>query len=128
MKLPNAYQERLSIEQNRLVLLPTEELIDIRSIQRGILFILAKWSVASQLSFRALNKALASLPKLDDLNLYIADTDSQKTEELITSLGDVPGGAGETYWLLDGQVLHQLRGYNEESLSLIQDYTKRILG
>ena len=47
MRLPNAYQGCISIEEQRLVLLPSEEVIDIRSIKRGILFILARWSGAS---------------------------------------------------------------------------------
>jgi hypothetical protein len=127
MKLPNAYQGCLSIEEQRLVLLSSEEAIDIRSIKRGILFILAKWSGASQLAFRALNKALASLPELDGLYLYIADTDSDKTQELLSELGDAPAGAGETYWLVEGQVQRKLSGYREEALSMLRDYTQHIL-
>ena len=127
MRLPNAYQGCISIEEQRLVLLPSEEVIDIRSIKRGILFILARWSGASQLAFRALNKALASLPELDGLYLYIADTDSDKTQELLSELGDVPAGAGETYWLVGGQVQRKLSGYKEEAVSILRDYTRHIL-
>jgi hypothetical protein len=127
MTLPNAYQRCLAIEEQRLVLLPSEEAIEFRSIKRGILFILARWSGASQLAFRTLNKALASLSELDGLYLYIADTDSDKIQEFLTTLGDVPAGAGETYWLADGQVQHKLSGYKEEAISVIRDYTQHIL-
>jgi hypothetical protein len=127
MRLPNVYQGCLSIGEQRLVLLPSEEAIDVRSIKRGILFILAKWSGASQLAFRALNKALASLPELDGLYLYVADTDSYKTQELLAELGDVPAGAGETYWLVEGQVQRKLSGYKEEALCVLREYTLHIL-
>jgi|SRR5579884_1970321 len=127
MRLPNAYQSCLSIEEQRLVLLPREEPINIRSVKRGILFILAKWSGASQLAFRALNKALASLPELDGLYLYVADTDSEKTQELLSDLGDIPAGAGETYWLVEGQVQRKLSGYQDESLPVLREYTQHIL-
>jgi hypothetical protein len=127
MRLPSAYQSCLSIEERRLVLLPSKESINICSIKQGVLFILARWSGASQLAFRAVNKALASLPDLDGLYLYIADNDSENTQELLSELGDVPAGAGETYWLLDGQVQHKLSGYNEESVSVLREYTQHIL-
>ncbi len=127
MRLPNAYQSCLSIEEQRLVLLPNEEPIDIRSIKRGILFILARWSGPSQLAFRTLNKVLSSLPELDGLYLYIADTDSDKTQELLSELGDIPAGAGETYWLVEGQVQRKLSGYKEEAFSILRDYTQHIL-
>jgi hypothetical protein len=127
MRLPNAYQSCLSIEEQRVVLVPSEEAIDIRAIKRGILFILARWSGASQLAFRTLNKALSSLPKLDDLSLYIMDTDSDYTQELLFKLGDVPAGAGETYWLVEGQIQHKLSGYKEEAFSVLRDYTQHIL-
>ncbi|MGO9469848.1 MAG: hypothetical protein ACLQVF_37575 [Isosphaeraceae bacterium] len=45
-------------------------------IKRGIVFVLARWSGASRLAFRALNKALGSFTDVDDLYLYVADTDS----------------------------------------------------
>jgi hypothetical protein len=127
MRLPSAYQACLSIDERRLVLHPHEEAVSITSIKSGILFILAKWSGASQVAFRALNKALASSPHLDDLRLHVVDADSTHTEELFSVLGDVPAGAGETYWLLEGQVQHKLSGYDDSAVSVIQDYTHHIL-
>ena len=127
MRLPDTYQRCLVIDEQRLVLLSSEEAINIRSIKRGILFILAKWSGASQLAFRAINKALASFRDLDGVYLYIADADSEKVQEFLTDLGDVPAGAGETYWLLEGQVHQKFSGYREESLSVLRDYTQQIL-
>jgi hypothetical protein len=125
--LPNAYRVILSIPDQKLVLLPSDEAIDIASIKRGILFILAKWSGASQLAFRALNKALASLPELDGLYLYVADTDCEKTQQFFLELGDNPAGAGETYWVLEGRIRRKLSGYTEESLSTVRDNTLLIL-
>ncbi len=101
-------QVYLCIEEQRLILLPNEEAINICSIKQGILFILAKWSGASQLAFLALSKALVSLPALDGLYLYVADTDSENTQTLLSELGYGPAGAGETYWLLEGQIQHKV--------------------
>ncbi len=127
MGLPEAYGACLLIEERRLILIPKEETVSIRSIKRGILFILARWSGASQLAFRALNKALASLSDLDGLHLYIADIDSDKTQELVSTLGDVLAGTGETYWLHEGEVHHKLSAYREEALSILRDYTEQTL-
>jgi hypothetical protein len=88
---------------------------------------MARWSGASQLAFRTLNKVLAAQPELDGLYLYLADTDSDKTQELVSELGDVPAGAGETYWLVEGQVQHKLAGYKEEAFPILQRYTQHIL-
>jgi hypothetical protein len=127
IKLPSTYESYLFIEKGRLILLPDEGIKSARSIKRGVLFILAKWSGASQLAFRALNMALASFSDLDDLYLYVADTDSQETEELVAPLGDVLAGAGESYWFLEGEVKYKISAYKEDSLAILQDYTQRIL-
>jgi hypothetical protein len=63
---------------------------------------MARWSGASQIAFRALNQAFASVPKIEALQLYIADTDSETTQQFFSDNGDVPKGAGETYWLAGG--------------------------
>ncbi|MGO9469851.1 MAG: hypothetical protein ACLQIB_44330 [Isosphaeraceae bacterium] len=76
MRLPGANQTCLSVEERRLVLVPDAEAVNLRLIKRGILFVLARWSGALPLAFRARNKALASFTNLDDLYLYVADTDS----------------------------------------------------
>ena len=126
MRLPDIYQSYISIDHKRLVLIPSGATFDICGIKRGILFILSKWSGASQLAFRALNKALVSVPDLDGVYLYIADTDCDETEKLIFELGDVPGGAGETYWLVEGKVKYKLKGYNEAALSILREFTEHV--
>lgn len=127
MKLPDAYLQHLSIGADRLILLDPEEAVKTELFKQGILFILAKWAGASLLSFRALNRALASLPKLDGLFLYVADTDSDSTQEFFSARKETPTGNGETYWILNGQVQHKLLRYDDQSISTLQEYTMSIM-
>jgi hypothetical protein len=79
MKLPKAYRRLLRVPEESLVLLDDKS-IEIAGIESCILFLLAKWSVASQLSFGALNAVLGDLSSLSNLKLFIADTDSESTQ------------------------------------------------
>ncbi|MGO9467939.1 MAG: hypothetical protein ACLQIB_52580 [Isosphaeraceae bacterium] len=81
MRLPGAYHTCLSVEERRLVLVPGAEAENLRLIKRGFSFALTMWSGASLRAFRALNKALASFTDLDDLSLYLADTDSDNSAD-----------------------------------------------
>lgn len=127
MTLTTPFQRCLSIDEQRLVLMPLAEAITIRAITRGVLFILDKASGESLLAFRALNKLLASLPELDGVCLFVADRNSAKTFQFLSARGDVtPGGTGQTYWIRDGQVLHKLSGYDESALPVLREFTQHI--
>lgn len=127
MKLPRGYKEFGLVEDSRLVLQPTGAPVDVGSIKRGIIFVLAKWSGASQLAFRGLNEALASIPDLGDMRLYVIDADDEVTRQLVSSLGDVSHGCGETYWIRDGKVVGKLLRYATDSLPIITEHTKQVL-
>lgn len=124
MNLPSQFKKQVAIDDSRLVLLDHEATIDLSQLGCGILFVLAPWSGASVLAFRALNRALARMRDLHDITVYIADNGSPKTLEFMTGIGDVPAGHGETYWISDGVVRSKLEKYGEDEESLIEDYTR----
>ena len=127
MKLPGSYQACLAVAEQRLTVLPPDEALDFGRVGFGILFIMAKWSGGSQLAFRALNKALASMPDLNGLRLHVADIDGANVENLFSTVGAVPAGTGETFWIAKGQIVHQLAGYGDAQVATIQEYTRNIL-
>jgi hypothetical protein len=127
MQLSVTYQKLLSVPEQRLTMIQDVKSLNINSIDRGILFVMAKWSAASQVAFRALNKSLSSFPDLGDLRLYIVDTDDDQIKDFFTAINDVPAGKGETYWILKGKILHRLSGYHEESVPALQRNTRETL-
>jgi hypothetical protein len=128
MDLPEAYYRALRIAEDRVVILPCEEEIDVSAVPEGVVFVLAKWSVASQLSFRELNAALAEAPELSTLKLLIADTDCEATQRFMEELGDVPSGSGETYWIKGGVVLSRILARSKEQGQAMRQHARRVVG
>lgn len=126
MTLTTPFQRCLSIDEQRLVLIPLAEAIFIRGIKRGILFILNAASGESLLAFRALNKTLASLPEPERVNLFVADGSSAKTFQFLSAREDLTCGTEPTYWIRDGRVLHKLSGYDESALAILREFTQNI--
>jgi hypothetical protein len=126
MSLPEAYRRHMTITPDRLVLVGPNESVPLGLMKKGIVFILARWSGQSQLAFRALNKALAQTEGLEDLPLYVADTDGEKTQEFLSQIGETPSGGGETYWVVGGRIRHKLRGYTDKNLSSLLTFTKEL--
>ena len=96
-------------------------------MKKAIVFVMARWSGASQLAFRPLAKVLSTVSDLDDVVIFIADTDHANTEDFFAQVGDHPGGAGETYWVLAGRVVNKLAAHNEDSLRLVRKYTEELI-
>ena len=86
----------------------------VRSIGRGILFLMAFWSGPSVKAFAKLTEVLASLPS-DDLALVVVDVDgSAPLYELPEFKGQI-SGSGETAWVRDGRIVATSgRGMNVE--------------
>jgi|ERR1700722_17955602 len=126
MSLPEAYRRHMTIAPDRLVLIGPDESVPLPSMEKGIIFILARWSGQSQLAFRALNKALVQTEGLGDLPVYVADTDSTKTQEFLSQIWETPSGGGETYWVVGGRIQHQLMGYTDKDLSSLLNFTKEL--
>jgi hypothetical protein len=127
MNLRDAARRYLAIDENRLVALTETEAIPLASIRRGIVFIWATWSGAAQLALRTLNQALATVGELHDLQLYIANSDSDMTHQFFLDIGDRPSGMGETYWVIDGRIQNKLAGYGPRDLPIIEAYIRQVL-
>ena len=126
MNLPEAYSRHLTIALDRIVFLGLDQSVPLRSIKRGIVFILARWSVSSQMAFKALNVVMAQIGGLEDLCIYVADTDSAMTQKFLSQIGETPSGGGETYWVVGGRIQHKLRGYTDKDLSSLLSFTKEL--
>jgi hypothetical protein len=87
----------------------------VRSIERGILFLMAFWSGPSVQAFAKLTEVLTTLPA-EDLELVVVDVDgSPDLYELPEFRGQVTG-SGETAWVRHGEIVNTSgRGLNVES-------------
>ena len=115
MQLPNTLLRSLRIPEQRLVVIQPTDRIDLEAIGTAVLFVLARWAIASLVSFRALNRALQDAVGSGQLRLHVADTDDQHTEEFIIRNGDVPSGGGETYWIKNGRIVAKMANYDRSS-------------
>lgn len=116
------------IEESRLILVRSLDDLIPSQIRCGIVFFLAVWSGPSMVAYGTLNKSLATL-ELGDLRMYVASIDIL-TREFVqehfaeTRLG---GGWGETFWIRDGKVIHELQGYDAKQAEQIEEYTRHTL-
>jgi hypothetical protein len=77
----------------------------IRSIDRGILFLMAFWSGPSVTAFAKLTEVVACLDDTAALELVVVDVDgSPELHELPEFKGKV-AGAGETGWVRNGKIV-----------------------
>jgi hypothetical protein len=97
-----AKYSRLPDERIRYV--PNADEATVRSIGRGVLFLMAFWSGPSVRAFAQLTEVLARLNP-EGLELVVADVDdSPDLYELPEFKGKVHG-AGETAWVRDGKII-----------------------
>lgn len=127
MDLSLTYRRLVQVPEERLVIVPLGTSIAATELKVAIVFVLANWSGASQVAFRALNNALSRHSDLQDLKLYVADTDDERTEEFIIRNGDIPSGNGETYWIKGGAVIAKMVKYDESQQPTLHEYTERVL-
>src|SRR5438046_378757 len=104
---------KLPAERIRYVADGNEE--TVRTIDRGILFLMAFWSCPSVQAFARLTEVLEALPA-EDLELVGADVDgSQDLDEFPEYRGQITG-SGETAWVWHGKIVNTSgRGLNVES-------------
>jgi len=87
----------------------------VRSIGRGILFLMAFWSGPSVMAFAKLTEVLAAL-KADDLELVVVDVDGSVDLYVLPEFKGQVSGSGETAWVRHGKIVNTSgRGLNVES-------------
>jgi hypothetical protein len=89
----------------------------VRSINRGILFLMAFWSGPSVIAFAKLTDVLATL-KADELELVVVDVDGSPDLYELPELKGQVSGSGETAWVRNGKIVNTSgRGLNVESFN-----------
>jgi hypothetical protein len=97
-----AKYSKLPVERIRYV--PDADASFVRSIRRGVLFLMAFWSGPSVQAFAKLTEILARL-NAKDMELVVVDVDgSPELYELPEFKGKVHG-YGETGWVRDGKII-----------------------
>jgi hypothetical protein len=97
-----AKYSRLPVGRIRYV--PDADAATVRSLRRGVLFLMAFWSGPSVQAFAKLTEVLARLDA-EALELVVADVDgSPDLYELPEFKGKVHG-AGETAWVRNGEIV-----------------------
>lgn len=94
---------------------PRLEELDLPSVQKGIIFILALWSGQARASFRLLCRELSLSKPPDDLTIMVINIDEYDPLTLQHILGmRPPSGVGETIWIKAGKILFIDNGYTDE--------------
>jgi hypothetical protein len=89
---------------DRIRYVPAADEATVRSIRRGILFIMAFWSIYSVQAFAQLTEVLARL-NAEDLELVVADVDDAVALCQLPEFKGKVQGAGETAWVRDGEIV-----------------------
>jgi hypothetical protein len=79
---------------------PAADATTIADIDRGVLFVDAKWSVPSMRARSRLEVRIEDLP----LELVIADIDRSSALSSLPALADKLTGSGESIWVRDGTI------------------------
>jgi hypothetical protein len=98
-----ARYSKLPIERIRYVSDADETIL--RSLNRGILFLMAFWSGASVRAFQALTDVIARLDPRQELELAVADVDGSPALYAVPEFFGRVHGAGETAWIRNGTIL-----------------------
>src|SRR4029077_5436685 len=74
MPLSEMYRQMCALPLDRYVVI-SDAIPPLATIRRGVVFVKASWSVASQVAFGVLNSALVRLNDAADLRILVIDTD-----------------------------------------------------
>ncbi len=97
-----AKSSKLPIERIRY--LPDSETSVVQDIKRGILFVMAFWSVPSVKAFNQLTEVVNRLDPDGMLEIVVVDTDGAPEFYEHPEFKDILRGAGETAWIKDGVI------------------------
>lgn len=82
--------------------IPNADATTIADIDRGVLFVDARWSVPSSRARIALEEHIEDIP----IQLVIADIDASPALSSVPALEDKLTGAGESIWVRDGAICY----------------------
>jgi hypothetical protein len=97
-----AKYSRLPMDRIRYVAAADEP--TVRSIHRGVLFIMAYWSIHSVQAFARLTEVLARLDA-EGLEVVVADMDDSSGLCQLPEFRGKVSGAGETAWVREGRIV-----------------------
>jgi hypothetical protein len=116
------------IPEENLVVLASDKGLNLSTIPKGILFLMALWSGGARQAFQCLKQVLAKA-KLDDLRVYVLDVDGMSLEFCQRELSKFQlGGWGETFWIRDGKIKRSLLKYTSDHANVVEEYTRDLLG
>ena len=91
----------------------------------GIVFIYARWSGAAIHSWRTLSRVLSGVDRRP--RILVVDADEFSADLASELIGELPQGRGETYWILEGQIVANLDECREGDSAVILEHSKRVM-
>lgn len=127
MDLRDAALESCEPVKDRLTVLPPDTPISISEIKTGVLIVWATWSLPAKRALEALAASLSSHADFEEISLWVADNDEEKTQQFMDSVGQTPCGTGETFWIRNGQIVARLSNYTAINWPLLIKNHRKLL-
>ena len=127
MDLRDAALESCETVKDRLTVLPPDTPISISEIKTGVLIVWATWSLPAKRALEALAASLSSHADFEEISLWVADNDEEKTQQFMDSVGQTPCGTGETFWIRNGQIVARLSNYTAINWPLLIQNHRKLL-
>jgi hypothetical protein len=89
---------------DRIQYVPDATMETVRSIDRGILFVIAFWSGSAFRAYHELTAVITRLKAEEKLHLVVADIDGAEELMSLPEIG-LLHGAGETAWIRSGKIV-----------------------
>ncbi len=92
----------------------------LAAIDQAVLFIFATWSSAAAMSFKFLCDALAKNPETR-FPVMVLSADGFDFNVFKMTLGELPQGKGEAFWIKHGQIISRDCGYTTNDTELFRE-------
>jgi hypothetical protein len=127
MDFRDAALESCELVKDRLTVLPPDTPISISEIKTGVLIVWATWSLPAKRALEALAASLSSHADFEEISLWIADNDEEKTQQFMDSVGQTPCGTAETFWIRSRQIVASLSNYTAIHWTLLIQNHRKLL-
>lgn len=88
-------------------------------IERAIVFVFSTWSALAVMSFQFLCATMAKT-STKKLPLIVLNADEIDLDAFEKSLGELPQGKGEAFWVKNGRVVQRDHGYTQQTTETLQ--------